>query len=61
MLDKREWARRHCDHVRLALMREPRGHAAMNGAVLKSRPSPRLTRDCSSCTPTGTASCLGMP
>src|SRR5262245_47282464 len=34
MLDKREWARRHADHLRRALMKEPRGHADMCGAVL---------------------------
>src|SRR3954466_15234736 len=27
MLDKREWVRRHADHLRRALMLEPRGHA----------------------------------
>jgi proline racemase len=34
MLDKREWARRHADHLRRALMLEPRGHADMYGAIL---------------------------
>src|SRR5215212_8701536 len=34
MLDKREWVRRHADHLRRALMLEPRGHADMYGAVL---------------------------
>ena len=34
MLEKRAWVRRHADHVRRALMLEPRGHADMYGAVL---------------------------
>ncbi len=34
MLDKRAWLRRRHDHLRRALMREPRGHADMYGAVL---------------------------
>jgi len=34
MLEKREWVRRHADHLRRALMLEPRGHADMYGAVL---------------------------
>ncbi len=34
MLDKRAWVRRRHDRVRRALMREPRGHADMYGAVL---------------------------
>ena len=34
MLDKREWLRRHADHLRRALMLEPRGHADMYGAIL---------------------------
>ena len=34
MLEKREWASEHCDPLRRALMREPRGHADMYGAVL---------------------------
>ncbi|HNV01752.1 MAG TPA: proline racemase family protein [Vicinamibacterales bacterium] len=34
MLEKRAWAARHADHVRRALMLEPRGHADMYGAVL---------------------------
>ena len=34
MLEKRAWAKRHADHVRRALMLEPRGHADMYGAVL---------------------------
>ena len=34
MLDKRAWVRRRHDRIRRALMREPRGHADMYGAVL---------------------------
>src|SRR5438093_1217569 len=34
MLDKREWLKRHADHLRRALMLEPRGHADMYGALL---------------------------
>jgi proline racemase len=34
MLDKRDWATEHADHIRRALMFEPRGHADMCGALL---------------------------
>jgi proline racemase len=34
ILDKREWLRAHHDHLRTALMLEPRGHADMYGALL---------------------------
>ena len=40
MLDKRAWVRRRHDRVRRALMREPRGHADMYGAVLTEPVSP---------------------
>jgi len=40
MLEKREWVKRHADHVRRALMLEPRGHADMYGAVLTEPVSP---------------------
>src|SRR5918994_6334329 len=40
MLEKREWLRRHVDHLRRALMLEPRGHADMYGAVLTEPVSP---------------------
>ncbi len=40
MLRKREWAGRHADHLRRALMLEPRGHADMQGAVLTEPVSP---------------------
>jgi trans-L-3-hydroxyproline dehydratase len=33
MLDKREWVRANHDHLRTALMLEPRGHADMYGAL----------------------------
>ena len=34
MLERREWVREHHDHLRTALMLEPRGHADMYGALL---------------------------
>ena len=34
MLDKREWVKANADHLRRALMLEPRGHADMYGALL---------------------------
>jgi trans-L-3-hydroxyproline dehydratase len=34
MLEKREWVREHHDHLRRALILEPRGHADMYGALL---------------------------
>ena len=34
MLDKRAWAQKRLDHLRRALMLEPRGHADMYGALL---------------------------
>src|SRR5262245_28975796 len=34
MLEKREWVLRHADHLRRALMLEPRGHADMYGALV---------------------------
>src|ERR1700704_4499820 len=40
MLDKREWLRKRADHLRRALMLEPRGHADMYGAVLTEPVSP---------------------
>jgi proline racemase len=40
MLDKRDWAVRHADHLRRSLMLEPRGHADMCGAVLTEPVSP---------------------
>ncbi|GIH77068.1 proline racemase family protein [Planobispora longispora] len=35
MAERREYFVRHLDHVRTLLMYEPRGHAAMSGAVLQ--------------------------
>lgn len=40
MLEKREWAERHADELRRALILEPRGHAGMCGAVLTEPVSP---------------------
>ena len=40
MLDKREWVRTHSDHLRRALMLEPRGHADMYGAILTEPVAP---------------------
>ena len=34
MFEKRAWVEEHCDHLRTALMLEPRGHADMYGALL---------------------------
>jgi len=34
LLEKREYARVHCDHIRKQLMSEPRGHYDMYGAIL---------------------------
>jgi proline racemase len=35
MLERKLWFEEHMDDVRLLLMREPRGHAAMSGAILQ--------------------------
>jgi proline racemase len=40
MAEKMGWASRHADHVRQALMLEPRGHADMCGAVLTEPVAP---------------------
>jgi trans-L-3-hydroxyproline dehydratase len=40
MLAKREWVRTHADHLRRALMLEPRGHADMYGAMLTEPVTP---------------------
>jgi proline racemase len=40
MLVKREWVRTHADHLRRALMLEPRGHADMYGAILTEPVAP---------------------
>jgi proline racemase len=40
MADKVEWIRHHADHLRRLLMREPRGHADMSGAVLTEPVTP---------------------
>ncbi len=40
MLERRAWARKHLDHLRRALMLEPRGHADMYGALLTEPVTP---------------------
>jgi len=40
MLEKRDWVKKHADHLRRALMLEPRGHADMYGAILTEPVSP---------------------
>lgn len=40
MLEKRAWATRHVDHLRRAIMLEPRGHADMYGALLTEPVTP---------------------
>jgi proline racemase len=40
MLEKREWVLAHDDHLRRALMLEPRGHADMYGAILTEPVTP---------------------
>jgi proline racemase len=40
ILAQREWARRHQDHLRRAVMFEPRGHADMYGALLTEAERP---------------------
>ena len=40
MLDKRAWAQKHLDHLRRAIMLEPRGHADMYGALLTEPVTP---------------------
>ena len=41
ILEKRRWASEHLDHVRRALMLEPRGHADMYGCFVTEPVSPR--------------------
>ena len=40
MADKVKWVRQHADYLRRLLMREPRGHADMSGAVLTEPVAP---------------------
>lgn len=40
MLEKRAWALKHVDHLRRAIMLEPRGHADMYGALLTEPVTP---------------------
>ncbi|MFC7404078.1 proline racemase family protein [Georgenia alba] len=35
MAERRTWFAEHSDHLRTLLMREPRGHSAMSGAILQ--------------------------
>ncbi len=44
MADKVEWVRRHADHLRRLLMREPRGHADMCGARADRAGRARIAR-----------------
>jgi len=44
MLDRKLHFEAHLDHLRLLLMREPRGHGAMSGAILQ--PPARPDADC---------------
>jgi proline racemase len=40
MLERKLWFEAHSDDLRLLLMREPRGHGAMSGAILQSPTRP---------------------
>src|SRR3954454_22896465 len=40
MLEKREWVRRHADHLRRALMLDPRGNADRSAGILPEPVSP---------------------
>ncbi len=40
MLEKRDWVKKRADHLRRALMLEPRGHADMYGALLTEPVAP---------------------
>jgi len=40
ILARRRWVKEHCDHLRTALMWEPRGHADMYGCILTRPVSP---------------------
>jgi proline racemase len=40
MLARRRWVKEHCDHLRTALMWEPRGHADMYGCIVTPPVSP---------------------
>jgi proline racemase len=40
MREKQDWIARHADHLRTALLAEPRGHADMSGAVLTEPVTP---------------------
>ena len=57
MLERREWLREHHDHLRTAIMLEPRGHADMYGALLTDPSGRSPTPACCSCTTRATARC----
>jgi proline racemase len=40
MLERKLWFEANCDELRLLLMREPRGHGAMSGAILQTPTRP---------------------
>jgi trans-L-3-hydroxyproline dehydratase len=40
MMEKRAWVKRHADHLRRALLLEPRGHADMYGALFTEAVTP---------------------
>jgi proline racemase len=44
MLEKRAWLKKHADHLRRAIMLEPRGHTDMYGALLTDPVSPGADR-----------------
>ena len=44
MLEKRAWAQKRLDHLRKALILEPRGHTDMYGALLTEPVTPRCAR-----------------
>jgi hypothetical protein len=57
ILDRRRWMREHLDHLRRALMWEPRGHFDMYGCVPTPPVTPGPTWVSCSCTTRGTAPC----
>ena len=60
ILKKRRWAKQNCDHLRTALMWEPRGHSDMYGCIV-TPPSPaKPTLACFFCTTKDTVRCAGM-
>ena len=41
ILEQRQYAKKHLDHLRTMLMREPRGHMEMYGALLVDKTHPQ--------------------